>query len=218
MVPAQGLAQPQRSVDAGAEERSDAQEVPLHRNANGTYTYSGRGFDATIESNGSVRMRDRVARPRLGLFPRQAPTGEWYIDFFQVRSDILGWVDKQFGNDPYRTERIYFLRGTQELRERLAVGALEKVIRRALHGIWSRPGLTFAARRRETFQLWDGSTEDEFGQVGRAAVLEFVREKCPRDSALAYTPDELRSFNASRRSRAAFSPYPEVSSPAEQPK
>lgn len=210
-LPIRAHAQP--VIDAAApsvllsNRESGYEDVPLVKRRDGTYSYSGAGFDATIELNGSVRMRDRFARGRLGLFSRRGLSGEWIIDFFEVGYDLLGWMDKKFGNDPYHSERLRFLRATRDLREQLAIRAFREKLRHTLQTIWSRTGLTFVERRRRTFEVWDMSAEDELGQIGRAMVIEFIRTRCPEESPVAYGSEELRELNATRRSRGMFAPY-----------
>jgi hypothetical protein len=184
-------------------------ELPeLIKHGNGTYTFQGNGFDATIERDGTVRMRDRFIRARWRQ-PRWNPkTGVLSVPFFEIKFDIFAWLDRKIGkNDPFRSERHWFLAGTRDLREELATKAAQKRMRDALNAIWSSASLSLAERKRLTFSLWDESTEDEQGAIGRALVIAFVREHCPAENVRGFSPEDLALLNAKRRSTRAFVPY-----------
>lgn len=187
--------------------RRTPEQPKLQQRSDGTYEYSGQGFNATIERDGTVRMRDQFGRFRLG--PRARPLNEqvWTVNFFEVGFDFFAWLERKFGNDPYRSERRWFLEGTRDLRERLATQAAAESVRRALYAIWSRAGLSLEQRRAEAFAMWDATSDDEVGQIGRAEILLFVRERCPPDTPSGYTRMELETLNRRRRSRHAFAPY-----------
>ncbi len=187
-------------------------EAPrLVERRDGSYEYKGRGFDAVIEPNGNLRMRDRVVRTRFIDQPtalRDDKWATWTTYVFEFRYDLAGWLMKMFGRtDPFRSERRWFMEGTRELRERLASQSLASEMRKALHAIWSKAGITFEERRQRTFALWDESAEDEFGQIARTEVESFVREHCPEGSPLGFSGEALRALNQTRRSRALFAPY-----------
>ena len=161
-----------------------------------------------IETDGSVRMRDVFARARFGLFPRPMGNGEWRVNFFETKFDLFGWLERKFKkSDPYRSERRAFFGGTLELREQLAITSTRAHMEGALQALWSRPGLDFAERKRRTFALWDESSDDEVGQLGRAQVVEYIRKHCPADGPRGFSPELLQSLNATRRSRLLFAPY-----------
>lgn len=206
--------------DAGltASERLNARLAPdrrqpelpdLIKHDNGTWTFQGNGFDATIERDGTVRMRDRFARAKFGFFPRKNPlNGEWSCSFFEIKYDIFAWLDKKIGkNDPYRSERHWFLAGTFDLRQELATKAAQNKVREALNTIWNRASLSLAERKRLTFTLWDESAQDEQGEIGRAQVIAFVRERCPEDGGRGFSAEDLTALNAKRRSVRRFAPY-----------
>jgi hypothetical protein len=182
-------------------------ELPKLVEKNGNYAYRGRGFDATIDREGNVRMRDRFVRARVGLFPVLGLNKEWFVSFLDVKYDLFAWLDKKFGNDPFRSERRDFFLGTRELRERLAGESAEAKLGEQLARIWMQAALGLAERKRRTFELWDLASEDAFGQVGRDHVLSFVRESCPQDSARGFSAAELKALNETRRSKQEFQPY-----------
>lgn len=190
------------------------QAPELVRQRNGAYRFSGTGFDATIETDGTVRMRDKFVGSRLALRRHAINEHDWVVTFWQIKWDLFAWLERVRGNDPYRSERRWFLAGTHDLREQLATRSAIASVRAALHAIWTRAGLSFAERRRLMFALWDDTTEDEFGSVGRAEIIAYVRQYCPRDGTTAFTDEELRALNATRRSRSVFEPYAEDVQPA----
>jgi hypothetical protein len=87
----------------------------------GGYAYKGRGFDATIDADGSVHMKDTFVSLGLPFKARTAPDGtSWTFTFLEFKFDPYSWLDRKIGkNDPYRSERVWFLERTRELRERL---------------------------------------------------------------------------------------------------
>jgi hypothetical protein len=189
-----------------------SEEAPrLVARRDGSYEYKGRGFDAVVERNGNLRMRDRFVRAGFIDQPtelRNDKWGTWTTYVFEFRYDLAGWLMKMFGRkDPFQSERRWFMEGTRDLREQLANQNLASEMRKALHAIWSKAGLTFEERRQRTFALWDESAEDEFGQIARTELESFVRERCPEDSPLGFRDEALRALNQTRRSRAQFAPY-----------
>lgn len=144
---------------------------------------------------------------------------------------------------PLLTPRIRaeFLGQTFELRlglaaraERARLGAALTVLEDRLMKVWSDPAKTLAKRRELLFELWDecldgilpplGDDVDDLGasleearqraaSEGRRRILQFIRAWAPAGSSLAYTDDELRRFNARRRSRERFAPYEAAASP-----
>jgi hypothetical protein len=147
------------------------------------------------------------ARSRFGIMPRPTANGQWMVMFFESKYDIFGWLDRKFKNDPYRSERHRFFDGTLALREQLATRATAAQMQRALESLWSQAALDFAERKRRIFALWDETSEDEVGQIGRAQIVTFVRTHCPPDGPRGFSPALLEALNAKRRSRARFAPY-----------
>ncbi len=185
------------------------EEVPLERRSDGSYRYQGVGFDAVIERDGSAVMRDKFGKARFVLSPVQFANGLWGFTFLKARYDLFGLLDRVFHNDPFRSERRRFLIATRELRDQLATEAYARsagALERALEMIWSAGGLSFAERRRRTVALWEEQAEDEVGRLGRALIVRFIRQRCPAESACAFSDQELRDINAKRES-APFHPY-----------
>jgi hypothetical protein len=93
----------------------------LKRGPNGGYVFSGNGFTAIISPGGDVEMSDQYGSIHIPLVPYRTPTGEWRFSILGGSFRLFEWLDKKFGkNDPYRSERRWFLEKTRELRERLA--------------------------------------------------------------------------------------------------
>ncbi len=198
-------------------------ELPgLERRADGSYRFHGTNFKASISKDGQVTFRDTYigfSRKMQPLPPpprdrapssdgaRHAVSTPWLA--LQFRIDLQGYLEKRLGTDPYLSERRWFLERTRELREGLATRAAQRSLRRALLKIWSDAGLSLAARKRETFALWNHAGDDETGRSVRAMVQAFVRERCPAQSSCAYRPSELKHLNEARLPREAFSPYDE---------
>lgn len=208
-MPDAAVLTPKQRLDALVAPDRRQPEQPELVERNGRYYYTGKGFDATIDHEGTVHIRDRFVRARFGLFSRQNPiTGEWSFSFFQFKFDIFAWLDKLLRkNDPFRSERVWFLAGTYDLREELATKAAERKMQETLNGIWNRMDLSLRERKRLTFTLWDDSSDDELGEIGRGQVVAFVREHCPEDGGRGFSAEELSMFNAQRRSARAFAPY-----------
>ncbi|MET0343847.1 MAG: hypothetical protein ABW252_22730 [Polyangiales bacterium] len=124
-----GVAQPMpnaaqrldRAIKAGVRAHVDTIADPvLKPGPRGGYVYEGHGFDATIRPDGSVDMRDRYSTVHLPLVPYQTPTGEWRIGLLGGSFKVFEWLDRKFGkNDPFQSERRWFLERTRPLREKL---------------------------------------------------------------------------------------------------
>jgi hypothetical protein len=204
---------------SGAEAEESAADAPgLVKQADGSYRFRGNSFDAVINRDGSLKMKDRFGSARSVFKYTKMPedtsrklndntNGTWSLSFLEAKYDIFGWLDKKHSKDPYTAERRWFLEHTAALREQLAGRALVERTQHALLTIWSLAGIDFAERRRRTFALWDDSPEDSFGQRARDTVIKFVREHCPRDSGMGFPDTQLQTLNAKRRSKALFAPY-----------
>jgi hypothetical protein len=190
---------------------SRADDPVLTPQRGGGYTFEGTGFDATIARDGSVRFDDAYGSFSLLPFRHDGSPNLW---FFNAAFDLTAFMEHVMGNDPYRSERRWFIERTAELRERMANEAFERLsaqarikLRHALQDVWNDPALTLAQKKQETFEHWDMNADDEVGALGREQVREFVRERCPLGSACAFTAHELSALNRGRKSRALFAPY-----------
>jgi hypothetical protein len=182
----------------------------------GGYVFEGPEFDATIDGDGTVHFSDRYAVVQLTPLPTMLPDGTFVTVFLRVSFDLTAWAEAMHGNDPYRSERRWFLERTAELRERLAREAFARTLARAdrelkrdLARIWEGE-LGADERARRTFELWDQMAEDEVGALGRRQIEAHVREHCAEPAACALDAPALERLNAGRRSRARFAPFTPV--------
>jgi hypothetical protein len=174
---------------------------PLTPHPDGTYTYRGHAFTATIRPNGEVVYSDR------GAVEYDVGSGAGSFDLGDM---IMGAA----GADPYAAERSWFEEEHQELIDRLVdearVADRERALRRLrgrLSLIWQDRTHSAEHRRRELFDLWDDSSEDEADHAARDAVIAFIRSELPSSSEDAYPASEVSTLNAGRHSTEPFDPY-----------
>lgn len=145
------------------------------------------------------------------------------------------WALAMSGSDPSAAAKAGFLARTSSFRTKLAIGFARLQFKeglRALPGqllaIWSDKSRSVGERRRLIFRRWDDSVEavartpdasapdaavsidDErarTGEMARAAIEGFIRRHLAPTSKHAFTPDELRRLNRTRKSAAPFDPY-----------
>lgn len=167
----------------------------------GSYSYRGHAFTATIRPNGEVVYSDR------GAVEYDVGSGSGSFDIGDM---IMGAA----GADPYAAERAWFEEEHQELIDRLVdearAGDRERALRRLrgrLSLIWQDRTHSAEHRRRELFDLWDDSSELEGDRAARDAILGFIRSELPASSEDAYPASEISTLNASRHSTERFSPY-----------
>jgi len=198
-------------AELSASLRSEAMERPnrarpppvLRQQPDGSQLYAGHAFSATISPDGEVHFDDRpnasIGSAGLGL---------------QGGFDITDAVTRANGGDPYSSERAWFMRQTEALREQLEDAARVRslaVSMRRLRGrlarVWQDESLGVAQRRRAIFDEW--VIVDESGADGgaRALIEQFVRDNLPASDASAYPADELRRLNARRGGASRFAPY-----------
>jgi hypothetical protein len=200
--PAQRL---QQSLDDAATRIPHLAQRPppaLKRDANGDYHYDGKVFTALIRRDGSVAFSDRAVVqaapiPIAGSF------------------DLTDAVEKHvLGKELYPAEKRWFLHHTAELRRtlsddaqaaRLAQGSLH--LRGRLHAIVDDRRLSDASKRERVFELWDDCAPDGIGERAQEIVEQFIRDRMPPGSSLAYDSAELARFNRGRASLRAFDPY-----------
>lgn len=167
----------------------------------GTHTYTGHAFTATIERDGTVRFSDR------GAVEADLATGSGSFD-------VTDMFMRGAGQDPYAAEREWFMEQTETLRERLEAEHRTTTLRRGLGDIrdrlrraWANEAETPVVRRRRIFDMWDELDDGSESDDARAAIMTFIREHLPDGSADAYLPGELTRLNARRESGHAFRPY-----------
>jgi len=111
-----------RAIAQGVPSHVDTIPDPILRpDPRGGYRYEGKGFDAIIRADGSVDMRDRYGSVIIPLVPFRTPDGKWHVPLgFGGTVKLFEWLDRKFGkNDPYASERRWFLERTRPLREKM---------------------------------------------------------------------------------------------------
>lgn len=186
---------------AMAREYLSRTEPELHRQADGSYAYSGHRFTARIRPDGSVEFDDTPNVQTNGF----SASGSWDLN------DALMGAN---GQDTNFYERQWFMRHTEELRARLEaehrreqMGSALRRLPGRLARIWGTTSRSYAARRRRIFSIWDEMAEDSTGERARRIVIGFIRETLPEGSENAYTEREIARLNASRESTEEFTPY-----------
>lgn len=174
----------------------------LRRTRDGGYRFDGHAFTARIAPDGRVEFEDTGATARregLGV-------GGTF--------DITDRIMRNHGQDPYSSERAWFMAQTRELRDEMTLRARTADDDAALRGlggrmlrVWRDASRPAHARRAALFRLWDDCADDEVGRRARAAVERFVRQRLPRGGPDGYTAAELTALNAGRSSPEAFRPY-----------
>ncbi len=167
----------------------------------GSYTYRGHAFTATIRPNGDVVFSDRGAVE----YDLGSGTGS-----FDLGDMVMGAA----GVDPYAAEREAFMEENEELIQRLTDEARVATRARSLGRLrsdlrmrWEDRTRSVERRRRDLFRLWDESSEDDDDRAARDAVIAFIRTNLPEGSEDAYPPSEIAALNARRTSTEAFAPY-----------
>jgi hypothetical protein len=161
---------------------SDSPDPVLKHHPGGSYTFHGNGIDATIEPDGTVHFHDKV---------------------YEGRSfDVFGWADKLAHNDPFRSERRWFLERTRPLREQLACADLSAAaqlsreqLEQSLARIWRYSTLTCERRQQETMRLWAAAALNKQPDVMRASIERFMQMQDGRDPGCSWSARALREAN-----------------------
>jgi hypothetical protein len=140
----------------------------LQRHRDGTYRYRGQAFKAIVEKDGSVVFDDGY---------RQGTT---------LRFDITDVMMRRRGEDPYRVEKNWFLKGTAEFRQELferwrakqAILALRKLRRRLLN-IFENGTLSDQQKSAGVIAMFQDTPDDQAGAAARGAIEEFVADRMP---------------------------------------
>jgi hypothetical protein len=184
--------------------------------ADGGYDVEGIRLRAHVAPDGRITFQDgppiEDVGPMATLGDRDTRTpGSIGMGF---RFDLNDGLWDAVGQDPLRTERQYLLRETEELRNRLSTRARRVDEERAilalgeeLRAVAADRSLSAARRREEVFALWDDCATDAIGVRARTLVEDFIRERFPAGTALAYTPTELTRLNRRRATGQPFDPY-----------
>ena len=138
---------------------------------------------------------------------------------FHAEFDVTDALMRQQGIDPYasykkkvldETREQRFEMGTKYRTEQLAHSRqfMQRNLERLLASTANKAEL-----REGLFELWDDCAEtgsDELvagGAAAREQLIGYIRAKLPRDSADAYSGEELARLNKHRKSRLEFAPY-----------
>jgi hypothetical protein len=192
-------------------------KLELQRDPDGTCHYEGSAFNATIHPDGGVELADRGPRvePQGAIEPPEKPVT---IEDTQGEQRIEASI--KISGRAWDSERAWFMRETQRLRDELSDAALARELaqkeiglRRELDRIWCEESRPKAQRRRAIFELWTEMSPDEVGARGLRTILEYVQRNLPAGSADAYTRPELTELNLARGQGDRFDPYGDVSHP-----
>jgi hypothetical protein len=138
---------------------------------------------------------------------------------FHAEFDVTDWAMRSQGIDPYASYKKKVLDETRE--QRFEMGSQYRTQQLAQSGHFMQRNLerliatskSKAELKKGLFELWDDCAEtgsDELvagGAAARAQLIGYIRSKLPRDSADAYTGEELARLNKQRKSRLEFAPY-----------
>jgi hypothetical protein len=208
---------------------STLEEAGFRTRRNGKRVFrdaTGR-FTATLLADGRIKFRDMpvaISRdPMTGAMKGIGMPG------------LAEGLRAASGIELYQQEKKRLLEATFDLRLALAVSFAQDKLDRRLQSLyrellddWSDSSSSEAERREALFRRWDeceeglpitmpgfadshGSELDDMrrsaGAQARETIERFVRRQLPSGSPQAFTAEELRQLNASRRSRARFAPY-----------
>lgn len=200
----------------------------------GKRVYKHKSFRAILHPDGRMTFSDvpslrspKVAPPQSGM-KGPPPRGI-------AMPGLAEGLRAASGQELYVKEKRALMEWTYELRVQMALEYAEGNIQKRLKSLyrelvsrWHAPGRTAEERREEIFDRWDDcdeafglklpefvkdapasidETRREAGRTARDTIERFVRTHLPEGSADAFTADELRRFNARRRSRERFDPY-----------
>ncbi|MDD9936711.1 MAG: hypothetical protein OXT09_24075 [Myxococcales bacterium] len=194
----------------------------LRRHHDGTRSYDGHAFVATVHPDGHVSFEDKdlledaVIGPLLDIgTPEVVPKILAVGIALSLPFDLTDTIEKHvLEKEIYSSEKRWFLEQTRELRHQLEAEYRDAELARGLHRLRGRlliiledDGRTPVERRRAIFALWDECSGDEVGRQAQRTIEAFVRAHMPRGSELAYSDAELATLNAGRASAAPFAPY-----------
>lgn len=223
-----GSQRPPPSAFDDGEPRS-LEEAGFRTRRNGTQVFrdpTGR-FTATLQADGRLKFRDMpVAISRDPI--TGAPKGVGM-------AGLAEGLRAASGQELYHEDKKRLLEQTFELRLQIAIAFARDGIERRLQSLyrelladWGDTSTSEAERREALFRRWDeceeglpvslpgfgqaqGSEIDDLrrsaGTEARETIERFVRRQLPAGSPQAFTAEELRRLNASRRSRDRFAPY-----------
>jgi hypothetical protein len=140
----------------------------LKPHKDGTYRYRGVAFKAIVEKDGSVTFDDGY---------RQGAT---------VRFDMTDMLMRRRGEDPYRVEKNWFLKGTAEFRaelferwkEKQTVLALRK-LRTRLYRLFADSTLSDDEKEARVIAMLRDTADDDVGAAARKTIAQFIATEMP---------------------------------------
>jgi hypothetical protein len=184
----------------------------LKRDSDGTCHYEGEAIAATILPDGGVAFEDKP--PQVTRRDGVAEPPERPVTLEDVHAEQRLEVSFKLRGRAWQAEREWFLRETAALRRELADQNLrrelvvaERALRAQAERIWCDGSRSAEQRRAALFELWDETSADELGALGRAVVLDYVRRNLPPHGRDAFPAEQLALLNARRSQRAPFDPY-----------
>ena len=138
---------------------------------------------------------------------------------FRAEFDVTDAMMRNHGIDPYASYKKKVLDETRE--QRFEMGSQYRTQQLARSRQFMQKNLerlvatatTKSELKQGLFELWDDCAEtgsDELvagGAAAREQLIGYIRSKLPRDSADAYTGEEIAMLNKKRKSRLEFAPY-----------
>lgn len=187
-----------------ARRRPGTERAPVHLvpHPDGTFTYtSDPRFRAVIHEDGAIEIREADG----ASYEWQTGSGTFDLEGLLMgaagQSPCAGAVEAFFDEiEPFLVEHEAAFRARREER------ALRR-LRGQIVRLWSDDSRSRAERRREIFELWNETSDDELGARARRIILDLVRELMPRGSPEAYGDEELAALGALTAHADAFAPY-----------
>lgn len=181
----------------------DAQAADeLKPQKDGTWKTDRTTFVATVEKDGTVKLKDKRNLRVSGL------TGSF---------DVTDWAMRSRGTDPYASAKLAYLDSTRDQRVEIGrayrkdqLAKSDQMMNANLVRLWTTTQ-DVAAKKQGLLDLWDECAESgdaelvEGGKAARAMVERWMQVKLT--GADRFTIAELAKFNAHRRSRATLDPY-----------
>jgi outer membrane biosynthesis protein TonB len=177
--------------------------------------FHGEALDAVIHPDGSFKIHEKLNIPlpmlNAGMLGGGGPAGLPKPEDAQAAREMNLATRKQHS---VAAERARFLRETETLRRERADAWVKQNeaegahnFRKRLHEIWHAPALSLEQKRRQLFELWAETSQDELGEAYRKLAVEYIQRNLPEHSEVGYSTAELTSLNAGRSGQTLFAPY-----------
>lgn len=190
------------SLSAAGSVVAQPDQYVLQEAPDGTYSSDEGAFIAHVDPDGAVSLENKPPLQLQGLGAS-----------FDVTDIAMRIADM----DPYASAKLHYLDQTRDARA--AMGARYRDAQLAASPGLMRDNIEAVlatvhdprGRKQALFDLWDECAETgepalvAAGDAARATLVDFIQHEMTGPNA--YTPAELRAFNARRTSRMAFEPY-----------